>query len=58
MLKSTCIHTAAGCLLAEEAGALVTDIDGDPWTLATEDFIIASTTAIHDKLIDIVKQSR
>lgn len=45
------LHTAAGCLLAEEAGAVVTDLAGRPWDLATAAFIVGATTELHAELL-------
>jgi myo-inositol-1(or 4)-monophosphatase len=45
------LHTAAGCLLAEEAGALVTDRAGRPWTLATATLVAAATCELHAELL-------
>ncbi len=45
------VHTAAGCLVAEEAGAAVSDLDtGGPWTLATRSFLLAATPRLHAEL--------
>ena len=50
------VHTAAGCLVAAEAGATVTDLDnGAPWTLATRSFVIAATAGLHRELSELVK---
>jgi myo-inositol-1(or 4)-monophosphatase len=38
---------AAGCLVAQEAGALVTDLDGN---FPTGDFVIAAAPGIHEAL--------
>lgn len=39
------LHFAAGALLAEEAGAHVTDLRGDPWRVGSLGFIAASPKA-------------
>src|SRR5207244_11197174 len=37
------VHTAAGCFIAGEAGARVTDLDsGKPWDLETRSFLLAA----------------
>lgn len=43
---------AAGALLIQEAGGLVTDYCGKPWTLESED-LVASNGLIHDELVGI-----
>jgi len=53
------VHTAAGCFIAGEAGAVVTDLDsGGPWTLATRAFLLGATPIIHDELKELVEGSR
>jgi myo-inositol-1(or 4)-monophosphatase len=52
------VHSAAGCLLAAEAGALVTDLDGRPWTLASRAFIATATPTLHRELLDLVAATR
>jgi myo-inositol-1(or 4)-monophosphatase len=45
------VHSAAGCLIAREAGALVKDLnDGSPWQLSTSSFIIAGSQNVYDEL--------
>jgi fructose-1,6-bisphosphatase/inositol monophosphatase family enzyme len=45
------VHTAAGCLLAQELGAWVTDIDdGEPWRLESRSFLIAADPTLHRDL--------
>ncbi|HKU42295.1 MAG TPA: inositol monophosphatase family protein [Polyangiales bacterium] len=45
------LHTAAGCLLAEEAGALVSDRSGRAWTLETRSLVLAATPALQQQLL-------
>ena len=53
------VHSAAGCFIAREAGAIVTDLDdGSPWKLSTRSFLIASTVKLHDDLSRIVATTR
>ncbi|MCR4313863.1 MAG: inositol monophosphatase [Candidatus Uhrbacteria bacterium] len=46
---------AAGALLIQEAGGLVTDYCGKPWTLESED-LVASNGLIHDELVGITRK--
>lgn len=48
---------AAGWLLIEEAGGVVTDLDGGPWSLAC-DRMAASNGALHDELLDVLLAAR
>jgi myo-inositol-1(or 4)-monophosphatase len=51
------VHTAAGCLLAQEAGALVTDIDdGKPWRLESRSFLIAADPGLHRELLELTAE--
>jgi myo-inositol-1(or 4)-monophosphatase len=53
------VHSSAGCFIAREAGAIVTDLrDGTPWKLGTRSFLIAGTAKLHQELSDIVSRSR
>lgn len=52
------VHIAAGCLLAAESGALVTDLDGRPWTVARRGVIAAATPELHRELCALVERSR
>ena len=48
------VHVAAGCLIAREAGALVTDLnDGTPWKLTTGSFLIAATPQLEQELLKL-----
>jgi myo-inositol-1(or 4)-monophosphatase len=47
----TSVHIAAGVLLAREAGATVTDIDGRPWTLESDSLLAAADEALHAELL-------
>jgi myo-inositol-1(or 4)-monophosphatase len=47
----TAVHTTAGVLLASEAGATVTDIDGRPWTLESDSLLAAADEALHADLL-------
>jgi myo-inositol-1(or 4)-monophosphatase len=49
----TSVHTAAGVLLATEAGATVTDVDGRPWTLASNSLLAAATPELHTTLLNL-----
>ncbi len=52
--KTKSMDFAAGALIVEEAGGEVTDLKGNPYTLATNN-IIASNRKIHQQLLDILK---
>ena len=52
------VHTAAGCFVAEQAGAIVTDTDGNPWNLENRSYLLASTPALHEKLYSLIEKSQ
>lgn len=45
---------AAGVLIGTEAGAVVTDIDGGPFDLMTDDALVACTAQLHASLLAMV----
>jgi myo-inositol-1(or 4)-monophosphatase len=52
------VHLAAGLLLAEEAGAIVTDTQGRPWLLDSPAFVIAATPSLHQELLEVTTNLR
>lgn len=53
------VHTAAGCFISQEAGAIVTDpFDGSPWRLGMRSFLLAATPALHRELFELIQQSQ
>jgi myo-inositol-1(or 4)-monophosphatase len=52
------VHTAAGCLVAAETGAIVTDLDTHgEWTLRTQSLMIAAGKTLHDQLLDLIAKA-
>lgn len=51
------VHFAAGLLLAEEAGARVTDAQGAPWDLRSPVYVVAASDALHSELLDLVQSA-
>jgi myo-inositol-1(or 4)-monophosphatase len=48
------VDIAAGCLLIEEAGGVITDFNGNPWTLHSKN-IIAANAANHGEALKIIQ---
>jgi myo-inositol-1(or 4)-monophosphatase len=46
--------TAAGCVIAEEAGARITDFRGNPYSVYMRE-ILASNGRIHDAMLNVLK---
>ena len=51
------LHLAAGTLLATEAGGVVTDLAGAPWTLASDSLVASAHPALHDDLLALAAES-
>jgi myo-inositol-1(or 4)-monophosphatase len=51
---TSAIHAAAGGLLAAEAGASVSDVDGCPWTIHSDSIVASATPELHDDLLALV----
>lgn len=51
LFRASAVHTAAGSLLAAEAGAVVTDIDGNAWTVHSDSIVAAATPELHSDLL-------
>ncbi len=49
----TAVHMAAGVLLAREAGATVTDLDGQPWTIRSDSIVAGADPDLHRELLII-----
>ena len=49
---------AAGWLLVEEAGGVVTDMRGEPFALAKNNMAASNSAALHEKLLDVLTQAR
>ena len=54
---SSPVHVAAGALLAAEAGALVTDTHGQPWTVECPSILAASGSELHRDLLALVART-
>jgi myo-inositol-1(or 4)-monophosphatase len=46
------LHAGAGALLADEAGAIVTDGNGQPWHLQSASLVAGADAELHRELID------
>jgi myo-inositol-1(or 4)-monophosphatase len=52
---SSPVHAAAGALLSEEAGALVTDRTGVAWTVDRPSLLAAATPEMHRELLELIQ---
>ncbi|HVB27806.1 MAG TPA: inositol monophosphatase family protein, partial [Mycobacteriales bacterium] len=51
------VHSAAGALLASEAGARVTDLDGNPWSVSSESLVAAADDDLHSEVLDLLDEA-
>jgi myo-inositol-1(or 4)-monophosphatase len=51
---SSPVHVAAGALLSEAAGAIVTDRDGAPWTVERQSLLSAASPELHRDLLALI----
>lgn len=51
------VHPAAGALLAEEAGAKVTGLDGHPWSVSSESLVAAASPELHEEVMELLEAS-
>jgi myo-inositol-1(or 4)-monophosphatase len=49
------VHCAAGSLLVTEAGGVVTDLAGEPWTITSDSCLAAADSGLHGRLLDIAR---
>ena len=52
------LHSGAGCLLAGEAGATLSDLDGRPWTIGSDSIVASATPDLHRDLLDLGRNTR
>jgi myo-inositol-1(or 4)-monophosphatase len=55
LFSSSALHVGAGSLLAAEAGAIVTDIEGRPCSLHSDSTLAAATPELHEELLTLVQ---
>ncbi len=47
------VHSAAGSLLVTEAGGVISDIDGRPWTIDSPTMVASANQVLHDELLEL-----
>jgi myo-inositol-1(or 4)-monophosphatase len=52
------VHSAAGSLLATEAGCILSDVEGNPWRLGSRTLVAAATAELQEQLLDLAQGSR
>lgn len=54
---TSAVHAAAGSLLALEAGATLSDIDGRPWTIDSDSILASASLEIHRDLLELSREA-
>lgn len=54
---SSPVHAAAGALLSSEAGAIVTDRYGSPWTVECPSILAAAGPGIHADILSMIRET-
>jgi myo-inositol-1(or 4)-monophosphatase len=52
---ASAIHTAAGSLLVTEAGGILSDIDGGPWTTHSDSVVASATPGLQEELLKLAR---
>jgi myo-inositol-1(or 4)-monophosphatase len=52
---TSAVHVAAGSLVASEAGAIVSDVDGRPWQLESDSIVASATESLHRDVLDLAR---
>jgi fructose-1,6-bisphosphatase/inositol monophosphatase family enzyme len=51
------VHFAAGLLVAEEAGARITDADGADWDLHSSVYVVTASDLLHRDLMELINRT-
>lgn len=54
---ATAVHNAAGVLLAAEAGAIVSDINGNPWSVNSTSVLASANAPLQEDLLALVRKT-
>jgi myo-inositol-1(or 4)-monophosphatase len=50
---TSAVHAGAGSLLATEAGATLSEIDGQPWSIRSDSIVASADPDLHRELLDL-----
>ena len=54
---SSPVHIAAGALLCQEAGGVVTNISGEPWTVEYNSILAAGSPELHADIAGLIAET-
>ena len=52
------VHSAAGSLLVSEAGGILSDVQGRPWTLQSDSLLFSADAELHEELLSLAREAR
>lgn len=55
LFATSAVHTGAGSLLVTEAGGVLSDIDGRPWTVQSDSIVASADPRLHRELLDLTR---
>jgi myo-inositol-1(or 4)-monophosphatase len=50
---TSAVHAGAGSLLVSEAGGILSDIEGRPWTIRSDSIIVSANPDLHQELLEL-----
>ncbi len=53
LFSISAVHAGAGSLLVTEAGGILSDIDGQPWTIKSDSIVASADPRLHRELLDL-----
>jgi myo-inositol-1(or 4)-monophosphatase len=54
LFSISALHAAAGALLVAEAGGVVSDLDGHPWTVRSDSLVASAAPDIHEAILELI----
>jgi myo-inositol-1(or 4)-monophosphatase len=55
LFSSSAVHFGAGSLLVTEAGAILTDMAGQPWTIRSDSALVSASSGLHRELLELAR---
>ena len=55
LFSTSAVHAGAGSLLVTEAGGVLSDIDGRPWTIQSDSIVASADPRLHRELLDLAR---
>jgi myo-inositol-1(or 4)-monophosphatase len=55
LFSISAVHAGAGSLLVAEAGGVLSDVDGRPWTIRSDSIIASADPSLHRELLDLAR---